>query len=386
MNSNSEPLEYDQNRLLALQIMLCSRMEELFGALGVSHMTRTSKMYCGPCPVHGGDNPGALNIYFAGESVPGYWRCLSRHCEHTFRKTVIGFVRGVLSRKEYGWSGPNSKRTVTFNRAIEWSCEFLGTKFRDLKIDEKELERRRYIHHIESVVKTIEQRRSTTTRQQCISRLDIPGKYFIKRGWSPEVLKKYDVGTPTSESSPMRDRTVVPVYDDTGSYLLGVTGRSIYERCSQCKMWHNPQGECPSPDRFFDFCKWKNSPGFQRETCLYNYWFSRGHIKRTSTVVLVEGPGDLWRLVEAGVNIGNAMLGTSLSDQQQVILEMSGALNVVSLLNSDQAGRDATDKLREQIGRSFQFFAPKIPAGDLGELPPAEVRKFIHPLLEKICR
>jgi len=255
-----------------------------------------------------------------------------------------------------------------------------------LKIDEAELERRRYTQHIQSVVQTIHKAKHGITRQQCVSRLSIPGQYFINRGWSSEILKKFDVGTPKDSSSPMRGRTVVPIYDDTGQYLIGATARSLHEKCQKCRMWHDQSISCPPPESWAEFCKWRNSAGFQRESCLYNYWNAKGHIKRTGTIALVEGPGDLWRLEEAGIELGVAMLGTSLSDQQQVILEMSGAMNVVSLLNEDDAGREATERLREQLKQSFRFFAPKIGAEDLGVLSPANVRKAVMPTLEKICR
>lgn len=388
MHQATSEIDYsrDAGKLLAMQIMLCSRMDEVFTELGIS-LLRTNKMYVGPCPVHGGDNVGAMNIYFGGESVPGFWRCQSRHCEQTFKRTIIGFIRGVLSRKEYGWHGPNTTNTVSFKKTIDWCCKFLGVSFNNLKVDEAELEQRQYISHIASVVKTIEQRKGSVTRQRAISALNIPGQYFINRGWSAEVLERYDVGTPRNPNSILRGRTVVPIYDDTASYLIGSTARSLFERCGKCRLWHDPTwAECPRGEYANrDYCKWRNE-GLQRESVLYNYWYAKGYIKRTSTVILVEGPGDLWRLVESGINIGVAMLGTSLSDQQQVILEMSGAMNVILCTNNDEAGRLSAAKIREQLGRSFKIYTPTIPTNDLGELPPAKVREILVPLLERICR
>lgn len=386
MSNTQSSFDFDQNRLLALQINLCSRIDDLFAELGVSAV-RSHKMYSGPCPIHCGDNAGALNLYFDGDSVPGYWRCQTRHCERTFRKTIIGFVRGVLSNREHGWIGPNSKKTVGFSQTIDWCCNFLGTKFKDLRVDTQELEKRRYIHHIDSVVRSINKANAGVPREQAIRKLSIPGEYFIKRKWSPEVLRQYDVGTPRDPSSPFRERTVVPIYDDTGSFLIGATARSIHEKCQKCRFWHNPSVSCPTgPYANLHFCKWRNTENFHRETCLYNYWYAKGHIKRTQTAVLVEGPGDLWRLVEAEIPMGLAMLGVDLSDQQQVILEMSGAMNVVLLLNNDTAGRDGITNLREQLGRSFRIHTPTLPSNDLGDLSPAEVRKLLNPLLERLCK
>ena len=378
--------EADQSKLLALQINLCAKMEDLFSELGIS-LVRTQKMYFGPCPVHGGDNAGALNIYFGGESVPGYWRCQSRHCENIFKRTIIGFVRGVLSHQKFGWTGPNSKQTVGFGDTIQWCCRFLGVRYDDLQIDRVELEKRAFAGNITNIVRTIEQGKLSVTRQQAIAKLDIPAQYFINRGWSPEILQRFDVGTP-KDNSKLRDRIVVPIYDDSGQFFMGATARSIHEECGECGMYHPPTTPCPDKgDRFAwaEYPKWKNI-NFNRDSVLYNFWNSKGHIRRTGTVVIVEGPGDLWRLEEAGIRLGVAMLGTSLSDQQQIILEMSGAMNVVIATNTDAAGIESRNKLKKQLGRMFRIYSPSIDSNDLGDLSPAEVREVFVPLLTEICR
>ncbi len=117
---------------------------------------------------------------------------------------------------------------------------------------------------------------------------------------------------------------------------------------------------------------------------MYNYWFAKPHIRKTSTVCLCEGPGDVWRLEEAGIQTGVAAFGVNLSDQQQVTLEMSGAMNVVVLLNSDQAGKDGATNLKQRLGRSFRLHFPTLATKDLGEMSVPEVKGQLAAFIHKI--
>lgn len=378
----SPSVDYDQDRLLALQVMVCARMDELLHALELS-LPKTNKMYFGCCPIHGGNNRNALNLYFDGDSVPGYWRCNSRHCEKVFKQTIIGFVRGVLSHQKYGWTGPTSKKSASFGEAVDWCCRFLETPFRDIKVDHDELEKRRFAAGVNVIG-----RRANPQEGSGLSRIEfrkklfsIPAPYFVNRGWSPQILNRYDVGAPRNPRHDMVNRVVVPIYDNDYRSVIGETGRSIFGRCPKCDLFHGDH-DCPSPADAGLFCKWRNS-NFSREGCLYNYWFSKNLIKKSGVAVIVEGPGDLWRLVEANINIGVGLLGTSLSDQQQILLEMSGALDLIIVTNSDAAGQLSSENLKQRLGRSFRLHFPKLNENDLGEMRPAQVRELLMPFLEK---
>ena len=91
--------------------------------------------------------------------------------------------------------------------------------------------------------------------------------------------------------------------------------------------------------------KWLNSKGFNSGACLYNYWNAKDHISETSTAILVEGQGDVWRLDEAGIYNVVGMFGCSLGGQQRLILERSGALKLVVMTDADEAGQKARDKI-----------------------------------------
>lgn len=204
---------------------------------------------------------------------------------------------------------------------------------------------------------------------------------FVKRGWSKEVLDKYDVGLCVDPKKPMCNRVVVPVYDDKHSWCVGVTGRSIFDKCQKCGLYHD--GNCPEKKHSFHFSKWRNSDNFARESYLYNYWYAKDIISREGVAAIVEGPGEIWRLEEAGIRCGLGVFGSTLTDRQQVILEKSGAMTVIVLMNNDEAGKLGSQKIQEALHRSYRLVFPKIPTNDLGDLLPADVASLLNPIIQK---
>ncbi len=369
----------DHGRLLALKVMLCARLDDLLAQLGVA-LQPCGKLYRGTCPVHLGDNPGALNLYPEGDSEPGYWRCNTRHCEQHFQKSILGFVRGVLSQQRCNWSRPGDT-VFAWRDTVDWCCRFLGRKLAELSIDQAELDRRDFTGVVARLNHKVETSGRGHSREVVRRWLVRPADYFVRRGWSAEVLDRYDVGLYPAQGRPLSGRVAVPIYDPAGQMVIGFTGRSTHEQCSRCARWHAPTAACPD-SHDGRTAKWYNHD-FQRDSVLYNWWFARPHIEDSGVVALVEGPGDLWRLEEAGVHCGLALLGSSLGDYQQVLLERSGAMTVVVLTNMDEAGRLGALDIRKRLERLCRVVVPDLPAGDLGELPATAVRDLVVPLIDR---
>jgi hypothetical protein len=135
----------NQQRLRVLNVLLADRFDDLFADLGVS-FRKTPKVYLGSCPVHGGNN--ATAFHHSGDETPGHWRCYTRHCEQAFHRSIIGFVRGVLSHNRFGWveatKGGAATQTVGFWATVEYCCRFLGVNFPDLRIEEVSDEKRHF--------------------------------------------------------------------------------------------------------------------------------------------------------------------------------------------------------------------------------------------------
>ncbi len=380
--STSDPY-FDQGRLFVLQQLLMARLDEMLDALGVD-LRKSRKMYYGACPVHDGDNETALNLYTGGD-VPGKWMCRTHHCQHTFKKSIIGFVRGVLSNKK-GWTAPGDKQEATWHQAVDWCCEFIGQKIGELEVDNDEMEKRQFVMNMRTVARLPKGEGAGLTRHEVRKRLRIPSAYFVERGWSAQILDKYDIGS-SDKAGKFLNRAIVPVYDNEYRYAVGYTARSIFDKCKSCDLYHSPKEKCPQTwEEQRDCSKWRNSDGFSRESYLYNYWFASKHIRYWNAVILVEGQGEVWRVEEAGIPISLGLFGCNLTETQQVALEMSGAMNVICLLNNDQAGIDGTRLIKEKLQRGFRLYFPQVPGdkNDLGQMTPIAVGELLMPLLMTI--
>jgi DNA primase len=208
----------------------------------------------------------------------------------------------------------------------------------------------------------VEQKSKGISRNEVRGRLEIPCKYYMDRGYSSEVLDKYDVGLCSTKGKRMYKRAVVPVYNNEYTHAVGFTGRATFE------------------DHKY---KWVHNTGFLANDHLYNYWFAKEHIVESGCVVLVEGPGDVWRLEENGIHISVAMFGTDLSDQQMSLLYGSGANSVVVLTDNDEAGRKSALKINDKCKRLFRMFFPKLSTSDVGELGSDEITSDIKPILDQ---
>jgi DNA primase len=192
--------------------------------------------------------------------------------------------------------------------------------------------------------------------------LEIPPQYYLKRGYSAKILDEFDVGLCKNPNKPMTGRVVVPVYDNDGKFMVGCSGRAIDDSLP----------------------KWKHSHNFSPPNFLYNFWRAKNSIKKTRTAILVEGPGDVWRLEEAGLDNSLALFGCQLHDPQQVILEKSGAMNLVVLLDNDEAGTLGKQYIQKTLSRSYNLFFPNFFAKDVGELSTSQVKEILDPIINNL--
>lgn len=366
----------DRARIQYIQLKLCERAEEMLAIFGALTY-RSGRRLSGPCPVHGGDRQNAFAFYPDGHSVPGFWRCYSHQCEQTFGKTVLGCIRGMMSHQK-GWV-QRGMGTVDFADAVDWACDFLQIDLDAISpaeleaLDTENPSDRRQEAKID---------RQLFSRRKWRSMLRIPEFYFSQRrkpGWSPEILDRYDVGycDGSKPLSDMRCRSVAPVYDDDYKWVIGYTGRSIFDQCKDCKGYHFQKDSYSCPDRPDVFTKWKNARDFNREQHFYNSWFAKQYIQKTRKAVLVEGPGEVWRAEEAKIPITLACFGVGLTERQQIVLEMMGIDELFICMNNDEAGLKSRDAILEQVGDQYKCHPLTIPKADFGEMEPRAVSRFL---------
>lgn len=357
--------------------MLATRLDELLDELEVSyHGSRKIVLAC--CPVHGGDNSSGLNIYREGHTTPGYWRCNTHRCHETFKSSLVGLVRGVLSHQKFGWTKIVPTDTVPFFEAVDWACNFLGTPFDEIKVNKSEIEKRKFATEVNNfILRSGSTSDITFTREQVRKYLQIPAQYFVSRGFSTEILDRYDVGYYPAKGKPLSGRAVVPVYDEQHKVVIGFSGRFVHEKCEMCSRWHEPKTPCPNKDEAGRTSKWYHQH-FNKSGVLYNWWFAKAKIREAGKVLLVEGPVDVWRAVEAGCGNVVGLFGVELSDQQQVLLELSGAMEVCVALDNDQAGIKAAESIKERLRKAFKVRVLNYESKDLGEMSREEASQWLH--------
>lgn len=384
----SDSAYYEQGRLDALVEILSYSYDELFDALGIS-LSKTSKMYIGCCPIHGGDNAGALNLYTDGYAVKGFWKCRTHHCEKVFKKTLIGFIRGTLSHTKKNWSRESDKdKMFSFKETIDWICNFLKQDIKDIKVNTEDISNKKFVAQIASMVKQKLEIKGIS-KKQVRQTLEIPSKFFLEKGYSEKILDDYDVGLCNNPTKEMYDRVVVPVYGEDKNIMVCCTGRSIHPICNSCSYYHKPKIECPDKnDKYagLKYSKWRNSSNSNVSSHLYNYWLAKKFIKETGTIIIVEGPADIWKLEELGIHNAVALFGVEMSDEQQVLIEMCGALNVVILLDMDDAGRKAVREIKKRLERSYRVYIPEISVNDPGDYNNLIVEQELLPILKSIQR
>ena len=336
------------------------------------------------CPIHNGDNPSAVNIYHQGESYRGNWKCRTHSCENIFKGSIIGFVRGVLSSKKYGWIN-NGDNTCSFKEALDYCMLFLNKDMKSIKIskyDKNKITFANIVNHIK--LKSAQAGISSVTRDSVRKSLNIPAQYFIDRGFSAQILDRYDVGLCDKKNKEMYGRAVVPIYDNEYTYLVGCTGRIIFEKCSSCGSYHDPRHSCPNEMDKWKYSKWKHNQDFKSQNHLYNFWFAKEHILKSHTVIIVESPGNVWKLEENGIHNSVAIFGSSMSDRQKIILDSSGAMNIVVLTDNDDAGKKAANQIKNKCQNTYRIFIPQISKPDVADMTKEEIDDEIKKYIESI--
>lgn len=375
----------DQAKLKIVCDDICDNIDLLLESFDIEYRSN-GKMVTMACPIHGGDNISAVNLYPEGETYRGNWKCRTHGCDKVFKGSVLGFVRGILSHRKHGWM-KDGDTTCTFNEALDFALKFIKKDLSNIKISKSERDKKAFTNVINYVSKASQETAQTAqmpTREQVRKSLSIPAQYYIDRGYSESILNKYDIGLCDKPQKEMYNRIIVPIYNNDYTHMIGCSGRSIFEKCQKCSSYHDPKNSCPSNEKTWLFSKWKHSTDFKSQNSLYNFWFAKEHITKSSTVILVESPGNVWRLEENNIHNSVAIFGSSLSDRQKIILDSSGAMTIIVLTDNDEAGHKAAEQIKNKCQNTYRIFVPKISKPDVGEMTSQEIEVEIKQFIGSI--
>jgi len=239
----------------------------------------------------------------------------------------------------------------TFRETLQHLAERAGILLPEFRIDPydpKEEERQKirtvlelaakWYHHVllstpygSEALRYLEKRRIS---RETITEFQIgfaPSSPFLlpnmkKRGYSEELLEK--AGLISTREGPFgkrhfdrfRGRIMFPIHDAQGK-IIGFGGRILGE--GQPKYLN-------SPDTLL----------FHKGNHLFNLHRSRSHIRKEQQSILFEGYIDVISAWQAGIRLGVATQGTSLTDDQARIIARNSE-TVIICYDSDQAGQSA---------------------------------------------
>lgn len=380
MNSYQKTSHSDYNDQAKLDKLCWDAVEKIdyiYEYFNVQIKYRNDIVIKSQCPVHGGDNPVACNLYPSGDRVV-HWKCRSHNCESHFGKTLIGFIKGCLSHQLYDWHKAGDKE-ATFKQTIDFLLKITGQTFDNIKVDDNHsIEKSKFTNLVWTMIGEEEVIQSEMiSRDFYLKNIEIPAQYYIDRGFSKEILEKYDVGYCGIRGRQMFDRAIVPIYDHTHQYAVGFTGRSIHEKCNKCNYYHHPKERC----KFFP--KWRHSKGFNKEKWLYNYWYAKEFITKSKIAILVESPGNVWRLEEAGIHNSLAIFGTALNQGQRELLDQLGIFTIIIMMDNDEAGQNAAMKIQESCNQLYKVHNIKVPTNDIAEMTKEQIRELLLPIITK---
>ena len=290
--------------------LLEPRLEDVLKTFNVQY-NEFSGYYSCTCPIHNSDNPNSMVVY--KEGYIGSWKCYTNHCEEEYGGNLLGLVRGLLNS--------SAERRYYFRDTIDWILKWLGNP----KIDISQ------VPHL-VLPKKFDENPHIALRSTIRSSHNTPSVVFLEKGFSLEVLRTFDVTDCWNSKKELYGRTVCPVYDNEGVWLIGAWGRLIEQK------EYLP--------------KWRPNTGF-KGTTFYGFWEAKKSIEETGTVILVEGMCDVLRLHEAGFKNAVGLFGVNLTDGQLALLNKTGVSSVTILLDGDEAGQQGAERIIKKCSNYF---------------------------------
>ena len=311
----------DRPKLEKIAQIISPHIELLLDSLDIQYK-RHDKYFIGKCPVHSGHNPTSWRMYTENDRYDYCgWCCFSSNCHKDCGNSPYGLVRGV--------------NNVEWRASVDYVLELYKIDPNSITITTDAIDKAKFNKQINILGKKPIKCQSRITRADVRQRLVIPAEFYIRKGFDKKILDEYDIGLCLDKTKFMKNRVVVPIYDDNHQYLFGCTGRTVIDD-------YEIKG----------FTKWLHSSGFNPKNTLFNWWMC----KDAQSIIIVESVGNALKLIQGGQQNVVAIFGTSLSDQQQIVLECSKIRNVYLALDNDKAGESSSKKIKKQLSRLFNVY------------------------------
>ena len=267
----------------------------LLEELGFSIVRETSKELRGPCLVHGGDNTSSFRF----DKEKKLWMCFSHKCNEIYGGDVISLIRAIKS--------------IGFVDAVNYLKDLTG-EVSNLNYQElvKRQERESFIELYNDVKVKPKMVNETTLVHFKSMRTD----YFVRHGIKPETLEHFEIGGGYVDEGGLI-REVIPIRNDRAA-LSAYSFRDTRENVSEDN-------------------KYILTSGFEKDKVLYNMDKAQEYGDQLP-IIVVEGFKSVWRLYECGIKNVVAIIGSSLTEGQQLLLYLYALKGVVLMFDNDEAG------------------------------------------------
>lgn len=287
------------NRMMT-EKKIALEIRQILKILGIRFQDRGEEIRCA-CPIHKSDNPTSMSI----NPRQNRWACWSRGCHEEYPGGLFGLFQ-----------------TITGKTDVELEA-FVNDLMSQEILDLPEFEE----------LDTRENKPINLTRQQIKERLCVPSEFYLKRGFSKEVLEEFLIGDCFSDKR-MRDRTVFPIIDINGNFI-GCSGRTHSDK------------------KYIS--KWVHSKGLICAATFYGIDKAKDELKNSKVAILVEGPGDVVKLYEYGIRNAISPFGTKLTRRQRKLLTELGVETILIGFDNDEAGKKATKKIISKNSDVFRL-------------------------------
>ena len=200
-------------------------------------------------------------------------------------------------------------------------------------------------------------------------------EYLFKRGLTLDFINRFEVGFAPNDGTILRkmmraekvpeevlieagllveggarpffrDRITFPIRNPTGA-VIGFSARHYKEGAFGGKYINSPE-----------------TPLFKKSRILFGLNYCRRRIAKERRALIVEGQIDCFKLIEAGLNLTVAALGTAFGDSHCEELKKLGLRVAYLLFDGDEAGSAATSKVGDLLQkRGIEVFVVNLPKG-----------------------
>jgi len=251
------------------------------------------------CPVHRGDNKTAFRF----NKETRTWVCFTHKCHEIYGNDIIGLIKALTGKD--------------FIEAVN-HLKFLVGDVNE--IDYIESKRNREISNFIQSYDRITLKHKSVNEPSLKKFRTLRTIYFNSKGFKNSTLDYFEVGGGWTDSQGII-REVIPIRnhnDDLVAYSL----RDIRDL---------------SDDDF----KYILTPGFDKENCLYNLNKAQEY-GDILPLIVVEGFKSVWRLYEYGIKNVVAVIGSHITEGQQLLLCRYALKGVVLMFDNDKAGVTGT--------------------------------------------